>query len=200
MIRVHHGALTRSVRIVWLLEELGVPYEVVTVPFVPPARPFSQQTPSGKFPVLEDGDAVISESGAIVEYLIERYGAGRLAPPPGTALRGSYLQWLHFAEATFFSPLGQIAQHTLFKPEGDRIEAVAEEGRRNAALMLDVVERGLGDREFLPGPTLSGADVMMGYTLQVARLLGVLDERHPRTLAYLGRLLERPGFQKALAG
>ena len=74
MIKVYHGALTRSVRIVWLLEELGVPYELATVPFVPPPHPFSQQTPTGKFPVLQDGDVVIGESGAIVEYLIERGG------------------------------------------------------------------------------------------------------------------------------
>jgi glutathione S-transferase len=196
MIKVYHGALTRSVRIVWLLEELGVPYELATVPFVPPPHPFSQQTPTGKFPVLQDGDVVIGESGAIVEYLIERHGAGRLAPPAGSALRGAYLQWLHFAEATMFPPLGQIAQHTMFKPEAERIPAVAEDGRKSFTRMLDVVERGLGDREFLPGPALSGADVMMGYTLQVARMLGLLGDAHPRTLAYLGRLAERPGFQK----
>jgi glutathione S-transferase len=76
---------------------------------------------------------------------------------------------------------------------------VADDGRKSAAIMLDVIERGLGDREFLPGPALSGADIMMGYTLQVARMLGVLGDGHPRTLAYLGRLAERPGFQRALA-
>ena len=88
MITLYHAPRTRSLRIIWLLEELGIPYELETVGFAPPARPFTQQTPTGKFPTLTDGEITIFESAAIGEYLVERYGNGRLAPAIGTPARG----------------------------------------------------------------------------------------------------------------
>jgi glutathione S-transferase len=122
MIKLYHAQLTRSIRIIWLLEELGIPYELATVAFKPPRHSFEQNTPSGKFPVIEDGSMVMSESGAILEYLIEKYGNGRLAPAIGSADRGPYLQWLHFAEATAFPPIGDVARHTMFlrRPSASR--------------------------------------------------------------------------------
>src|ERR1051326_5343320 len=100
MITLYHAPRTRSVRIHWLLEELGLPYRLQVVDFVPPPTPFAQRTPPGKFPAMVDGDVTMFESGAIVEYVLERHGKGRLAPPPGTAARAAFLQWIHFAEAT----------------------------------------------------------------------------------------------------
>lgn len=200
MIKLYHAALTRSIRILWLLEELDIPYELETVTFVPPsAAPYSQSTPSGKLPVIEDDGLVLSESGAILEYIIDRYGKGRLAPPPGSKERGPFLQWVHFAEATAFPALGQIAFHTLFKPEADRIPAVVEDSRRTAATTLDVLERALTGKDYILGSDFSGADVMLGYTLLAATFLGVLSDRHPNATAYYARLSSRPAFQKAMA-
>ena len=198
MIKLYHAQLTRSIRIIWLLEELGVPYELVTVPFKPPRHSFEQATPSGKFPVLEDDGRVLSESGAILEYLIEKYGKGRLAPPVGSPDRGLFLQWVHFAEATAFPPIGDVARHTMFLPEAERIPQVAADGRERTKNALAVVERGLAGREYLVGKELSGADVMMGYFLMAARMLGIVDADYPNIAAYWERLAARPGFQKAL--
>ncbi len=199
MIKLYHAQLTRSVRIVWLLEELGLPYELATVAFKPPRHSFEQDTPTGKFPVIEDGDLVMSESGAILEYLIEKYGQGRLAPALGSADRGPYLQWVHFAEATAFPPVGDVARHTMFLPEADRIPKVAEDGRVRAQNALDVLERALAGKEYLVGRELSGADVMMGYFLMAARMLGLVGARHSNIAAYWERLAARPGLQKALS-
>jgi glutathione S-transferase len=199
MIKLYHAQLTRSIRIIWLLEELGIPYELATVAFKPPRHSFEQDTPSGKFPVLEDDGLVLSESGAILEYLTEKYGKGRLAPPVGSPDRGPYLQWVHFAEATAFPPIGDVARHTMFLPEAERIPQVAADGRARTKNALDVIERRLAGREYLVGGTLSGADVMMGYFLMAARMLGILGAEHPNIAAYWERLAARPGFQKALS-
>jgi glutathione S-transferase len=199
VIKLYHAQLTRSIRIIWLLEELGIPYELATVAFKPPRHSFEQDTPSGKFPVLEDDGLVLSESGAILEYLTEKYGKGRLAPPVGSPDRGPYLQWVHFAEATAFPPIGDVARHTMFLPEAERIPQVAADGRARTKNALDVIERRLAGREYLVGGTLSGADVMMGYFLMAARMLGILGAEHPNIAAYWERLAARPGFQKALS-
>lgn len=199
MIKLYHAQLTRSIRIIWLLEELGIPYELATVAFKPPRHSFEQDTPSGKFPVLEEDGLVLSESGAILEYLTEKYGKGRLAPPVGSPDRGPYLQWVHFAEATAFPPIGDVARHTMFLPEAERIPQVAADGRARTKNALDVIERRLAGREYLVGGTLSGADVMMGYFLMAARMLGILGAEHPNIAAYWERLAARPGFQKALS-
>jgi glutathione S-transferase len=199
MIKLYHAPMSRSIRIHWLLEELGIPYQLQTVEFQIPNLPFSQLTPLKKLPVLEDGDVMMLESGAILEYLLERYGGGRFAPPVGSAQRAAYLQWLHFAEATAFPPLGEIVRNTMFKPEAERIPAVVEDARARARVTFDVVERHLADKRYLLGAEFSGADMMMGFTLLAAKRLGVLDDTFPNLGAYLGRLLARPALKKVLA-
>jgi len=198
MIKLYHAPLTRSIRIYWLLEELGVPYQLELVKFTPGKTPFAQATPYGKVPAIEDGDLTMFESGAIVEYVLERYGEGRLAPRVGTPERGQFLQWLHFAEATALPPLGDIVRHTIFKPEAERIPAVVEDARTRAAAGFAVVERALEGKQYLLGREFSAADVMMGVTLLIARRLKVLDEKYPNLTAYLTRLEARPALQKAL--
>ena len=199
MITLYFAPFTRAVRIRWLLEELGLPYDLRRVAFTPPERAFSQATPLGKFPVIEDGDVTICESGAIVEYVLERYGNGRLAPPVGSPLRGEFLQWVHFAEATAFPPLGVIVWHRLYKRDEDRIPDVIESARERAIAAFEFVERRLVGRSYLLGEEFSAADVMMGFTLMAAQALGVLDDRHPPLLRYLERLQARPAFQRAQA-
>lgn len=202
MIKLYHAPKTRSVRVFWLLEELGVPYELALTPFsqdVLKSPAFLRVNPMGALPAIEDGDVVMFESGAIVEWILERYGAGRLAPAPGTPERARYLQWFHFGEATLLPPLGDIAQHAMFRPEAERIPAMVEDGRRRATVRLDVLERALAGAPYLCGETFTAADVMVGYGVALTKLLGVLGAGHPHVTAYLGRLEARPAFQKAFA-
>jgi glutathione S-transferase len=199
MMKLYHSARSRSVRIYWLLEELGVPYELETIKFMPPPRPFSQTTPTGKLPTLEDGEVTMFESGAIVEYVLDRHGNGRMAPAPGTPQRAAYLQWIHFAEATAFMPIGNIAFHTVFKRDADQIPDVIADYRKWAAAAFEVIERAVTGKDYLLGAELSGADVMMGYTLLCAKWFGLLGDAYPNLTAYLARLESRPALQKALA-
>jgi len=197
MIKLYYAPRTRAVRVRWLLEELGVPHELARVEFNRPSHTFAQSTPLGKLPVIEDGDTTIGESGAIVEYILERYGNGRLAPPIGSPLRGEFLQWVHFAEATAFPPIGVIVWHTLYEQNADRFPEVMQSARGRALEALGFVDRRLEGRDYLLGAEFSAADVMMGFTLFAARALGVLDDRYPSVTRYLARLEERPAFRKA---
>jgi glutathione S-transferase len=202
MIRLYHAPRTRSVRVVWLLEELGLPYELVVMPFTPEALKspeFLRINPSGALPAIEDGEVAMFESGAIVEYLLERYGDGRLAPPAGSPARARYLQWLHFGEAGLLPPLGDMAQHSFIRPEAERIAAMVADGKRRATAKLDVLEPVLARAPYLCGDAFTAADVMVGYGVMLTRLLGVLGPAHPQVGDYLTRLEARPGFQKAFA-
>jgi len=198
MIKLWFAPRTRAVRVRWLLEELGLPHELVRVDFNRPAHTFAQSTPLGKLPVIEDDGAVIGESGAIVEYVLERYGNGRLAPPIGSPLRGEFLQWVHFAESTAFSPVGVVVWHTLYEQNADRFPDVIQSARGRALEAFGFVEKRLEGRDYLLGADFSGADVMMGFTLFAARALGVLDDRYANVNRYLARLEQRPAFQTAL--
>lgn len=209
MVHLYHAVLTRSVRIYWLLEELGIQYTIVPVVFTPPGRPGgvrSEKTPEhlavsrlGKVPAIRDGDVTMFESGAILEYLIERYGNGRLAPKPGERLRAAYLQWVHFAEATFQRALDDIFSHEHARAQEERVASVAADARQRATAALDVLENALDGRDYLLGAELSGADIMMGYTLLSSKYFGVLTDHRTSASSYLARLVARPTFRKALA-
>jgi glutathione S-transferase len=202
VIKLYHASKTRSVRVLWLLEELGVRYELALIPFTQDAlksAAFLRVNPCGSLPAIEDGEVAMFESGAIVEYVLERYGNGRLAPPLGSPARARYLQWLHFGEASLLPPLGDIAQHAMFRPEAERIPAMVVDGRRRAVAKLDVLEQALAGSAYLCGEELTAADVMVGYGVAIAALLGVVGDQHPNLRAYLARLETRPAFQKAFA-
>jgi glutathione S-transferase len=203
MIKVYHASMTRSVRVLWLLEELGLPYEVVVLDFMAgdlqkPA--YLAKNPLGRVPALEDGDVLMYESGAIVEWLCERYDAAHLlAPAPGTPARARFLQWLHWAEATAMPPVSDFFAHSMIRPEAERIPQVVADAVVKVAQWLAVLERHLLGKDFLLGSDFSAADVMMGYTVGGAKFTGQLDERFPNVAAYLGRLMARPAYQKANA-
>ena len=201
MITLYHSPRTRSVRVLWLLEELGLPYELKAVPFTEEALKspdYLKLNPFGKVPALTDGDLTMFESGAIVEYLLERYGQGRLAPPVGTAERGAFLQWVHFAEATLMAPLGAMAQHMIFLPEAERIPAVVADSQAKLKGLLTAVEAALGGKAYILGGTFSAADIMLGYSLLLTKWFGMLAD-FPTLHAYMARLEERPTLQKTLA-
>ncbi|HSG77607.1 MAG TPA: glutathione S-transferase [Burkholderiales bacterium] len=213
MIIVHHLNNSRSQRVLWLLEELGVPYEVKryqrdrkTMLAPPELRAVH---PLGKSPVIEDDGQVLAESGAIVEYLAERYGDGRLVPSAGTPERLRYRYWMHFAEGTAQPPL-------LLKLLFDRVEtgpmpffarpvarAIARRAKGsyiqpNIDRNLDFMESELRDRDWFAGGAFSAADVQMSFPLEAAVVRGGLDARRPRLMDFLERIHARPAYRRAI--
>jgi glutathione S-transferase len=199
MLRLYFAPLTRAIRIKWLLEELCLPHEIIPRQFNRAAPYAGQDTPSGRYPVLEDGNMVLSESGAVVQYVLERYGDGRLQPPIGSPERAAYLYWFHYSEASAAVPINQYVGLAVYGGETDKDADMIERARQSADRMLDQVEAAIRGRSFLVGDTLTAADIMMGFTLWSARMLKLLDQRHPETLRYLNELKARPAFAKALA-
>lgn len=200
MLKLYYAPRTRSARVLWLLEELQLPYELIHVTFRPPAKTFfGQDTPTGKLPTLEDGDVLMSESGAIIEYILETYGEGKLAPAIGTQDRASYLQWLHFAESTAFPPLGIIVWLSRYREDMENNPDLLEDAKTRARAGLIVLEEHLKEYNTLVPSGFTAADIMMGFTLLAAFDVKILDDRFPAINAYLTRLLERPALQKTMA-
>ncbi len=198
LLKIYHVPGTRSVRPIWLCHELNLPIAVETVDFSPAFRNSPRWraiSPAGKVPVLTDGNMTMFESGAMVDYILERYGEGRLRPPPGTAESALHHQWCWFSEATLIRPLG--LNRILTHKEG-LSEPLASEGEQKTRACLEVVERALADRDYLLGAAFGAADVMMGYALFLLANLKVLDDRHPLARAYLERLTGRAAFIRVL--
>jgi len=214
MIVVHHLNHSRSQRVLWALEELQVPYEIrryerdrETMLAPPELR---QVHPLGKSPVITDGALTLAESGAILEYLVDRHGPARLAPPPGTPERVQYTYWMHYAEGSLMSPL-------LLKLVFDQIEkakmpfiarpfarAIAHKVKSAFVLPqikrhLDYLEAHLADRDWFAGRDFSAADIQMSFPLEAAAARGGLNASRPRLMAFLERIHARPAYQRALA-
>lgn len=198
---IHHAPNTRSVRAVWLFEELGLPYELEIYKLgdakmrTPEYRGIH---PMGRVPAVVDGDVTIFESGAIVEYILARYGEGRLRPTPAAPEFPDYLQWLHYAEGMLMPPVNIIVVETLFLPEERRNQTNVDRSRKLLSRMLSAVENGLEGKEYLAG-AFSGADIMTGHACIVAARLGGDISDKPNVSAYIDRLQARPALQKAWA-
>ena len=202
MIKVYHAQNTRSVRVVWLLEELGLDYEVKKLQFNPQelqSEKYLAIHPLGKVPSIEDDGLVLNESGAITEYILAKYGKGRLAPKAGTNEYGQYLQWVHFAEATFMPPLGTIAQHAFIRPEEKRIPALIPESQEAARKILAILDKHLKGRTFMMGEDFTAADTMIGYNLLLCKMFALLTDDYPNVVAYFERVSSRPAFKAATA-
>src|SRR5450631_566851 len=213
MITVHHLNNSRSQRVLWLLEELGVAYQVVRYQrdvktmLAPPA--LLAIHPLGKSPIIVDGTVVVAESGAIVEYLIDRYGGGRFIPPAGTPERLRYTYWLHYAEGSAMPPL-------LLKLVFDRIAAnpapwpVSAIARRIAATVqnsfigpnlkrhLDYMESELGTHAWFAGEEFTAVDVQMSFPLEAAASRAGLNASRPKLTAFLDRIHARDAYKRAL--
>ena len=214
MITVHHLNDLRSQRILWLLEELGLEYEVAAYQRDPatlraPAAPRAVH-PLGKLPIIVDGELTLAESGAIVEYVLDRYGQGRLIPPAGTPERLRYLYWLHFAEGSAMTPLvlrliferietGPVS--FLVRPVVRGLARAVKSRLADPEIerQLDFLEAGLGEGPWFAGAELSGADIMLSFPLQVAASFGGLNARHGALLAFLERVRARPAWVRSIA-
>ncbi len=200
MIKIYHAPFARSLRVIWLLEELGLPYEVEKVEFNKAnlnSPEYLAVHPLGKVPAIDDGEVHMIESGAIVQYILERYGKGRLEPEIDSPDRPAFLQWMHFGEATAVGPIGAIVQNTHLKPEAERIPEVVVEARQTADRYLGVLEAELSRRDYMVDGEFSAADIMIGYALVLGKMIGVVDDRYPRINAYLERLQSRSAYVKA---
>lgn len=200
--KVFHVPGTRSIRVIWLCHELDVPIDVETIPRFDAAFKASPEwrakSPTGKVPVLEDGAITMYESGAMVAYILDRYGPGDLVPSDPDQL-AMYHQWCWFAEATFARPLGDIIHNTVIKAPEDRIPAIVPDATHRARLCLDGIEACLATRTHLLGDDFSAADIMMGYSMLLAERTGVLTADHPHSQRYFAALQQRDAFQTALA-
>lgn len=213
MITVHHLNNSRSQRVLWLLEELGLPYELKRYqrdPRTMLAPPELRRVhPLGKSPVITEDERTIAESGAIIEYLIERHGRGRLVPAPGTDEKLRYTYWLHYAEGSAMPPL-------LLKLVFSRIETapmpffarpiarkIAQTGQKTfidpqIRLHLDYLESQLSPQGWFAGEEFTAADIQMSFPLEAAAARTGLEGSHPRLAAFLQRIHARPAYQKAL--
>jgi glutathione S-transferase len=214
LITVHHLNNSRSQRVLWLLEELELPYEIKryerdaeTMRAPPELRGVH---PLGKSPVITDDGQTIAESGAIVDYLVERYGNGRLAPRPGTPERLRYVYWLHYAEGSAMPPLlmklvfsrlksGKLPffARPVARAIADRMLAQVIEPQ--IALHLDYMEGELGKSGgWFAGSAFTAADIQMSFPLEAAAARGGLDERRPALTEFLRRIHARPAYQRAV--
>ena len=197
MVIVHHLHDSRSQRVLWLLEELDVPYEIrhhardATTRFAPPA--LKAVHPLGKSPVIEDNGLKLIESGAIVDYLIRQHGAGRLQPAVGTPEFEAYNQWLHYAEGSAMLPL-MLRLYT--SRLGDAGAPLAPRIDSELANHLGYVDRALAGRDWLLGDQLTGADIQMSFVGEAAR---DLRASYPALQAWVRRFQQRPAYQRALA-
>ena len=213
MITVHHLNNSRSQRVLWLLEELGLPYEIkhyqrdAKTMLAPPE--LLQVHPLGKSPVITDDGVTVAESGAIIEYLVERYGNGRLVPPAGSPEKLRWRYWMHFAEGSAMPPLlmklvfttiertkmpffiKPIAKGISQKVQGTLVEP-------NLKRQLDFMEAELTKSEWFAGQEFSAADIQMSFPLEAAAQRAGLDASRPKLMAFLKRIHARPAYQKAL--
>ncbi len=198
MITLHHLNDSRSQRVLWLLEELGVPYEIVSYTrnketrLAPPE--LKAVHPLGKSPVIEDGDRVVAESGAIVEYLTATYGDGKFTPAPGTDDYWRYVHFMHFAEGSAMLPL-LLALYT--GPLGDAAAPLHPRIFGEIENHFSYLESKLEARDFVTGDSLTGADFQILFVLEAANANGLL-EPYPNLKRYVAAMQARPAYQRAL--
>ena len=212
MIIVHHLNNSRSQRLLWLLEELGIPYEIkryqrdAKTMLAPPELRVVH--PLGKSPVITDGDVTLAESGAIMEYILERYGGGRLVPHPGTPEKVRYIYWMHFAEGSAMPPLvmklvlGRMAKSSplLVRPVAKALSGRVMSGfvQPNISRQLDYMEAELNRTSWFAGNEFTAADIQMSFPLEAASARAGLEQGHPKAMAWLERIHARPAYKLAL--
>ena len=199
--KIYFAPDTRAVRIVWLFEELGLPYEIERFTLGDPqmrSAEYREIHPLGRVPALEDGGDIILESGAIVQYVLAKYADGRLAPAVSSPDFAPYLQWLHYAEGMIMPQINVIVVETILLPEERRNQVNVDRATKLLNRMLTAVDQHLEGREFLAGE-FSGADIMTGHACSVSARLGAEMSDKPNLSAYVERLNERPALRKARA-
>jgi glutathione S-transferase len=191
--------MTRSTRILWLCEEMGVPYKTVPVSFRDPDPDFLAVNPLRSLPAMTDGDARMTESIAIMIYVMDKYGPTPLAVPPGDPAHADYLQFLIFGEAGLAMNGNPIIAARFFAPDADKSNWSTRNCAERFLARMNYVEDTLATRPYIAGERFTAADISVGYALGIAEFLGVGDKIPPRVKRYVDGLRERPAFQRAAA-
>ncbi len=198
--KLYHCQGSRSLRALWALEELGVDYELITMPF-PPRLAFPgylQINPLGTVPTFIDGGVTMTESSGICHYLAEKTGPGPLRVDPAEPAYGDYINWLFRSDATLTFPQTIVLRYTRLEPPERRIAQAAEDYGIWYLSRLRSVEAALEGRDYLCADRFTMADIVVHYALYLGRTLGLDARYRPNCLRYLDRLMERPAFQRAL--
>ena len=212
MVIVHHLNNSRSQRLLWLLEELGVLYDIKHYQRDPKtmlAPPELRKVHAlGKSPVITDGEVTLAESGAIMEYVLEKYGRGRLVPKPASPEKLRYTFWMHFAEGSAMPPLvmklvlGRMAKSSplLVRPVAKALSGRVMSGfvQPNISRQLDYMEAELNRTSWFAGNEFTAADIQMSFPLEAAAARGGLDEKKPRLMEFLNRIHGREAYRAAL--
>ncbi|HMM13892.1 MAG TPA: glutathione S-transferase family protein [Parvibaculum sp.] len=200
-IKLYHCKGARSVRPLWTLEEMGIPYELESMKF--PPRFFREGyldiNPLGTVPTMTDGDLTMTESAGICQYLVDCYGPTTIGLTPKDKDYGLYLNWLHRSDATLTFPQTIVLRYTQLEPEERRLKQAADDYTQWFFSRLKSVEQAAGEREYLCAGRFTIADICVGYALYLADTLGLRGGFKPNTEAYYKRLSERPAFQRAIA-
>jgi len=189
-------------RVVWLAEELGIPYRIQSFEMfgeAMKAKAYLAIHPLGKVPAIDDDGFVLWETSAILEWLEGRHGDGALIPPGDTREGALARQWMGFGENPLTVIMGEVAAHAGPMPEAWRVPALVTRGREVAPSLVAVVERALDGRPYILGDRFGAADIMLGFGLGIARHLDFVNAGTPRTLAYCERLFARPAYRRAAA-
>ena len=198
MLKVHHLNNSRSQRILWLLEELEAPYEIVhykrmsPIPLAPPE--LKAVHPLGKSPVITDGAHTIAESGAIIEYILDTYGKGRLRPDPKSDAHVRYIEWMHYAEGSAMLPM---LMHLYLGYLGDGAAPLRPRVDSEIANHLTYISAALHGHDHLVGDAFSGADIQVTFVLEAADSSGLLKD-YPALQTYLGRTQARAAYRRAI--
>jgi glutathione S-transferase len=200
MLTLHFAPNSRAGRILWLLEELELPYELNHMDFHPKdlkSDAHRARHPLGRVPVLDDGDVSLYESGAIVEYVLERHKNGGLKPAVDAAEYPAYLQWFHYCEGMVMPPVNTIVVQTVLLPPERRDETALKQAQRLLTKALEPVNEALEGKEYLIGD-FSAADIMLGHACFMSNRLGCVPDDMSNLKAYVARIDARPAFQKAI--
>ena len=200
MLKLHFAPNSRAGRIVWLLEELQLPYEINKMAFHPKDLKSDEHRarhPLGRVPVLDDGGITIFESGAIVEYILARHKNGGLKPEQDAAEYPAYLQWFHYCEGMVMPPVNTIVVQTVLLPPDRRDETALGQAQRLLAKALQPIDDSLEGKDYLIGD-FSGADIMLGHACFMSNRLGCVSDNMTHLKAYVARITERPAFNTAI--
>ena len=200
MLKLHFAPQSRAGRIVWPLEELGLAHDIHRLAFHPKdlkSPEHRQRHPLGRVPVLEDGEVVICESGAIVEYVMSRHGDGGLRPAVDSPAFPLYLQWFHYCEGMVMPPINTIVVQSVLLPPERRNDEVLGQAQRLLSKSLQPVESELTGKDYLAGD-FSAADIMLGHAIYMSDRLGRVTDEMKNLKSYVKRIEARPAFQTAI--
>ena len=200
MLKLHFAPNSRAGRIVWLLEELGLPYDINKMAFHPKDLKSDEHRarhPLGRVPVLEDDGVSIYESGAIVEYVFAKHKDGGLKPSVDAPEFPAYLQWFHYCEGMVMPPVNTIIVQTVLLPPERQNKEALEQAQRLLTKALQPIDEALNGKDYLIGE-FSGADIMLGHAVFMSNRLGCVSEEMQNIKGYVERIQARPAFQTAI--